>query len=401
MRSFILIAFKYPPYSGVGGFRWAKLCKYLAKLGHKIHVITVNWEKTSENTLIDDVSHPNINIYRIASGYLHNLKFLKFKNLFFNKIKKKSFNFFDKNFYYDDYAQHWNIFVIPFCKKLIKQTNTEVIIATGHPFQSMRWASEIKQKTKNVKIIQDFRDPWIHPYKKFLSSKNIQKIEGWVQFSLEHADHCVFVTNGLVELMIKLIECPYSVITNGHDIDFFEDEIDKREQWIYAGNLAYGREVMAKCFLDVVQEDAELLKKCIVKLYGKTPEFIINEYPQLIDKKIINILGIASQEKVIRELKRSRIALHFGSEKFPYALSTKIFENAAAGIPTLSINGGGEIEDLIENNNWGVSVRPVFADIKEGIKKISDFGCKIRRDTVEQYHYKNLSYQYSELINGI
>ena len=401
MRSFILIAFKFPPYSGVGGFRWSKLCKYLALQGHEMHVITVKWRNSGPNTLIEDVEHPNIKIHRIPSGYLHNLRFRKFRKSLLNSIRKKSFDLLDRCFFFDDYAQHWGIYLLPFCKKLIKERNVDVVVATGHPFQSIRWASEIKRQNSGIKLIQDFRDPWIHPYKKFLSERHVDKIESWKRFSVGFADHCVFVTNGLGEVILDKVKRPYSVITNGHDIQFSPEQKYKQDQWIHAGNLAYGRDFMARSFLDAIRADPELLENCVVKFYGKIPEFISGEYSDLMEKGLIICSGIASQEKVFDELQRSKVALHFGSEKFPYALSTKIFENSAAGVPTLSINGGGEIEELINQNNWGISVRPVSADIREGIKKISKDRMEIGRDTVEQYHYRNLAFRYSRLINEI
>ena len=50
----LVIAYKFPPYAGVGGFRWAKLSKYLARLGHEVHVVTVPWRGGGPNTLVAD-----------------------------------------------------------------------------------------------------------------------------------------------------------------------------------------------------------------------------------------------------------------------------------------------------------------------------------------------------------
>ena len=65
----LIVAFKFPPYGGVGSFRWAKLSKYLAKNGHKVKVISVDWNKNSQNNLYHDIVHKNISIERISSGY--------------------------------------------------------------------------------------------------------------------------------------------------------------------------------------------------------------------------------------------------------------------------------------------------------------------------------------------
>ena len=71
MKPIILIAYRFPPYAGVGCYRWSKLCKYLAELGHTIHVVTVDWQHLGPDTFIEDVQDPNIVIHKIPSGDFH------------------------------------------------------------------------------------------------------------------------------------------------------------------------------------------------------------------------------------------------------------------------------------------------------------------------------------------
>ena len=40
----LIIAFKFPPYGGVGSFRWSKFTKYLAKSENKVNVLTIKWK---------------------------------------------------------------------------------------------------------------------------------------------------------------------------------------------------------------------------------------------------------------------------------------------------------------------------------------------------------------------
>ena len=161
MKKILLIAFKFPPYAGVGGFRWSKFSKHLARLGYEIHVITVNWKNYGENTFLKDVQHDNIHIHKIPSGYPHNLKYRPFSNYIFEAIKLIFFTFLNRFIFYDDEAQHWGKYLIPYCEKLIAKENIPIIIATGHPFQANYWASVLKNRNPTLKLIQDFRDPWV------------------------------------------------------------------------------------------------------------------------------------------------------------------------------------------------------------------------------------------------
>ena len=399
MNRVLLIAFKYPPYAGVGGYRWSKISKYLAYFGHKIDVVTLKWNQSDENTLFEDIVHEKIKVHRIPSGYPHNLKLLRFNNNFVNKIKNEMFYYINKFIYYDDEAQYWGKFLLPYCKKLIKRHRIRIIIATGHPFQSNRWATELRDKNNQVKLIQDFRDPWIHPYKIISSAKHEKFIKNWMDTSIVNADHCVFVTEGLAETMLIGKDVPSSIITNGHDI-CYDLKRRKKRQWIFAGNLSNGRDDMADEFLKVIENEPALLENCKIKFYGHFPSELIRKYDELFRKNIIQYHGIVSQKRVITELSQSKVALHFNSEKFPYLVSTKIYEYAASRIPTLAVTGGGEIDALINDNGWGIAVKAEHNEIKNAIQKITEIP-KIRKNTIDQYHYRNIAMEYSKLINQL
>lgn len=55
MKKILLIAYKFPPYDGVASLRWAKMSKYLAKLGHEIHVLTVDWQEIGSKDFLEDI----------------------------------------------------------------------------------------------------------------------------------------------------------------------------------------------------------------------------------------------------------------------------------------------------------------------------------------------------------
>ena len=65
---------------------------------------------------------------------------------------------------------------------------------------------------------------------------------------------------------------------------------------------------------------------------------------------------LPSRELMI-EVASAFACLHINGNQTPFALSTKIYEYACSRRPTLSLNFGGEIEDLIEAHRLGISVR--------------------------------------------
>jgi glycosyltransferase involved in cell wall biosynthesis len=399
-KKILLIAFKFPPYAGVGGYRWSKLSKYLAGMGHEIHVVTVGWKATGPNTLLDDVRHPNIRIHRIRSGCPHNLRTAAFRNPYLSYLVQRMFGLMDRFFYFDDEAQQWGRYLLPFCEQLIAAERIGVVIATGHPFQANRWAAVLKTRCPGIKLIQDFRDPWIDPFKTLYSEKKTERIRCWMQFAIEKADHCVFVTEGLARQMVPGLQSKCLVLSNGHDFPVCQERLGVTDNWIHIGNITGGRDQMARCFLQVCRAHPELIGKGRVVFYGHLPLRLKREFSPLWKIGMVEDRGIQPQNVVFEELKRSCVALQLNSELYPYLVSTKIYEHAAAGVPTLSINGGGEIDTLIDLNGLGISVRPNFDQVKKAMSEITDPGRRFdMRDFAQACHYSRIAARYSEIIN--
>ena len=159
-KKILLIAFKYPQYSEVGGYRWTKFSKYFAENGCKIHVVTVKWNKRINQSWHNDVINKNITIHRIPSLYCHNLKYYKFSSDFFGMVLSKLRNQFIKLinlFYFVDEAQYWGKKLIPFCIKLIESEKIRYVIASGAPFMANYWASNLKREMPQIKLIHDFK----------------------------------------------------------------------------------------------------------------------------------------------------------------------------------------------------------------------------------------------------
>jgi glycosyltransferase involved in cell wall biosynthesis len=158
---------------------------------------------------------------------------------------------------------------------------------------------------------------------------------------------------------------------------------------------------MACKLLDVIKKSPKIIKKNTIRFYGHFPENFFFKYKELFKNKNIEYCGIVEQKKIYEELLKSKVALHFNSELFPFALSTKIFEYAAAKVPTLTISPGGEIDDLINMNNWGIIARPEQNEIMRSIQSMQHYKADITNESIEKYHYRNIALNYLKIINNI
>lgn len=401
-KNILIISYKYPPYPGVGGYRWSKMTKYLARIGYNIHVVTVPWAKVGENTNESDVIHENITIHRIRSGYPHNLNINKHENKLVNILQRIYLRLLNSLIFWDDEAQYWSLFLLPACREIIQNHDINIIIATGHPFQSIRHAATLKKNFPKVKLIADFRDPWIQHENYRPTGLRRARAKKWMKYILKTANVNVFVTKGLITEYLNYLHpnvaetIKVKHISNGVDLDAVP-QIEEQQilyDFIYAGNITNGREEPCLVFLEAISKIAPDTK---IILIGVVPSVII-----LMQKHLpyLKIMEPISQEEVFSYIKKAKIALHFNAKKVPYALSTKIYEYPALGKPTLSINYGGEIVELIQENSWGVSFHADDNYLIDKLKEVINAPPQ-NVNLPSDYTYEAIADKYAEVIDSI
>lgn len=403
----LLIAFKFPPYSQVGAFRWARLSRYLAELGHRIEVVTVDWKLEDASSLLRHVEHENITIHRIRSGYPHNLKYRRFGSKILSGLVRRLFTLFlDKYIYWDDEAQHWGKYLIPVCESLLRKKELRVVIATGSPFQTNYWAAQLKKRNPEICLIQDLRDPWVRD--PVLSYDNMQEALTMEYETLSAADQLVVVSEGMKRHFAENSRngLPIAVINNGHDLPGDPAGREKRQSEagcisiVYAGSLSCGREEILWRALDlVISEEIRGIRWVLV---GNIPAGLVKRYHSLIEDGRLEVKGWVPQKTAIEIVSQADYALQLNSEIYPYALSTKIFEYAALRVPCISLNYGGDIEQVIRDGSFGYSINMETDNLSLFLHRIARREIKDSFSfEIDRYSYKQLAIRYSELIQSI
>ncbi len=418
-KKILIIAFKFPPYPEVGAYRWTKFAKYFADKGHLLHIITVNWKNKKKQSWYDDIIHKNIFIHKIPSQYFHNLKYNKFSSNFFGWILSKFRNQLLKLsnlIYFIDEAQFWGKKLIPFAKNLIKQENIKYVIATGGPFMSNYWAASLKKDLPGIKLIQDLRDEW-NETRKFLFKSHRERSYEYEKYALNKCNALVTTSIGLKELFsgkIKNNNVKKYIIYNGYDNETIQkvqtnkDKKKKRDfSFIYAGSLSNKRDQILDIFLNVVNTNIKIFNKIVIYIYTSDCMGIDDKYTDLIKNKNLLINSSVPQEKLLKFIDDSFVALHFMPESQNYIVSIKLFEYGILRRPILSINAGGDSEYLIKKHKLGYSVK--FNDNKKIFESLAEIYklwqknpyYKIDPVGLEKYSYKNLSEEYLKIINSL
>lgn len=421
MKKILLVSFKFPPYSRTGSFRWTKLSRAFAGKGYKVHVVTLDWNIGDRTDYSEDVNHENIIIHRIPSAFPHNFFYKKYGASLIGKIKNKLRNQIQKLLkwtYFVDDAQKWGKYLLPFCRKLVNEENIQTIIATGAPFMQNYWAARLKTEIESesggpVRLIQDFRDEW-NEGRGFYVAGHRKKSLDFEKYAVNNCDAVVTVSRGLMELFSASIsnqQVKKAVIYNGFDeqkIKETGETMGRDFRFLYAGNLDNGRDALLFEFLKTVQNHTADFPEIKIILYTNSTDKLDGKFPALREKGILQVNSFIPQEQLYPEINKAFVTLHFMPPAQWFIVSIKIFEYAILNRPVFSINGGGDVEQLIKEHKLGTSLN--FSKEKEKIlEKIQDYYTiwkkdpfyEIEPENIERYSFENISGEYISLIESL
>lgn len=158
----LIVSHTFPPYRGIGGRRWAKLAKELARRGHPVHVVHADQGDELMGSLWDaDVHHPLIRRYALPMRYPQVLM----KRPLTSVAEKLGYRFWLKvlpmivhgNIL--DRSVRWAPPLVAKCDALIALHGIKHVMATGPPFALLHHLLALKQRSR-VSLLADFRDPW-------------------------------------------------------------------------------------------------------------------------------------------------------------------------------------------------------------------------------------------------
>ncbi len=367
MKKLLLLAYKYPPYSGVGAFRWANLSYEFAQAGMKVHVVTVKWKRKSNSSFLHVLNHPNIIVHQLPSLGFHNLRYIEGKGKitsFLAKLIRWAIRRFLRPWYWLDEAQQWHWVMVPYVKKVLRREKISTIIATGAPFSVNYAAARIKQKLSKrniqLKLIQDMRDLWndLPNYSfTFGSQRRCKKSIIYEAFSYDVADHVVTVTKGLAQTFQQKTKTPVKVIYNGFPGEPTTKMVDgvgsNVKNIVYAGGFAHGRDDVLLVFLQRLKQ-ANLLNKIFITIYSSWNIQDMLKKQQVFTSNL-EFRNPVPYEQLLVSIPNFDFGLHLNGLASKDALSTKIFDYISVGIPVLSVNYGDEIHSFIQENEFGLS----------------------------------------------
>lgn len=392
----LLICYDFPPNQGIGGRRWAKMAKALAKLDTEIHVIKA--DPKSNNTSSPwqaDVGLPNIHVHSLkrtypeilsdpGSGILDKIRYRLERFQMRRKVKGTIY----------DLSIDWHKLMLPKAFELIHDHKIKNLIVTGAPFNLFDYAAEIKRSVPELRLLLDYRDPWLTAvnygipqldYKNFLHEKLKQRR------ALEVAD-LVTCPNPfmLEEIRHSDDELPiggeYMEIPHFYDEDdiaqYLEHDAkgDEKIRIVYGGTLYMGLEPHFRSMcsaLDALKKDNPgLYSKLEIELYTKDHQFAswFTGYENVV--KLSRPIG----KQLFERIAQADACFIFLAHHNKNYRTTKFFEILPFQKPLIFMGDEGYVSEFIESEKLGAVLRDPKSEFIGILERLDNGDLEGRRD---------------------
>jgi len=388
MKKILVIAYVFPPIAYGGTFRTQRLCKYLARKGYELTVLTIDIQADLQNDFqllreiedkVDIVRTKTIDPWRsyqkIKGRLLATLP---------GRIVNKIVCLFLSVINQIDHMVFWVPFVVVKGYKLIKK-NKISIIYTSSPPHSEQLSGYLLKKLTGVKWIADFRDPIIDN----IAVTSWNKLEKKVNHSLERivmntADHIVVNTKYVHrQLQQRYPGFDISAVRNSFDVEDFSKENRERFRVFtisHVGSIYAFRKIDAilGAIRKLATENIITPENFLVRFVGLNEQQIIEEVQNSGLQEYVRIENMVSHSEALDIMAKSNLLL----------LIKGFGKNSASQIP-------GKLYEYIGTGNKIIYVGPKDAEAADIIREL-DVGYIVEDDAEElskifQYEYDKAS----------
>ncbi|TND05908.1 MAG: hypothetical protein FD123_3599 [Bacteroidetes bacterium] len=380
-KNILLIAYVFPPYPGIGGRRWAKMAKYLAKKGYAVHVITAA-NPFEENSLwTDDVKQEGIHVHEIPPHYPAVLLKSKLSiadkvryRIWINRLKKKH-----RGSIYDR-SLEWKEELYRAAFPLIRKHDIRHVISTGAPFRVLHYAVNLKEEFPSLKVIADFRDPWTSGRSYGFDNMTAEDRAVEEQLEKEVVERADAVLAPATEILDDL-EKRYG---HAHKFMHLPHAFDSEDFSAASAQPAFPPEIFSFAFAGTIYKGLEnrldklaaLLRKLKLEqpaLYAKIRiDFYTNDSRHAVIFKdlpeAVQFFPPRPPRLLFAELKRYRFALILFTEQYKDYLSTKFWEFFYLRMPLIYIGPEGRVSEQIRSSDLGEAFTGA-----DGEQKLLDF----------------------------
>lgn len=418
MRKLLIITYYWPPSGGAGVQRWLKMSKYLAQLGHEVHVVTVLPDVATyphrDESLPQEVEGVTVHRTETREPYRYYTFFSGGKIPsagFANEGTgskagplKRLARFVRGNLFLPDPRKGWNPFAERKALELIDRHGIDTVITTSPPHSTQLIGLSLKQQ-RDIRWLADMRDPWTSIYyadelrqTDWAKARNL-RMEREV---LSMADCIITVSEQLkrdfLRLHPALDEGKISVIPNGYDPDDFAVEVPMDTECTigYMGTITPRYDISA--LLTVLQQMEE---KIGFRFVGEVPGQIREQLEATGHR--CEFTGYLPHDAALRQVGGCALLLLVIPKVEDNAgiVTGKIYEYMALGRPILGIGPvEGDAAAILAETGAGrmfdyADAVGIWDFISSGV-----LGMNLMSPRIQHYSRRSTASQLSILINS-
>lgn len=159
----LIVSHTFPPFRGIGGRRWAKFAKAIARRGHPVHVIHSNGPQELKGSLWkEDALTAGIITHPLPQRYPTVL----FKRPLTSLGDKLAYRFWSRVMpmlakgNWLDKAVLWEGPFLTKAEELVRSHGIRHVVITGAPFRLLHFGLKLRQRCPGIVLTGDLRDPW-------------------------------------------------------------------------------------------------------------------------------------------------------------------------------------------------------------------------------------------------
>lgn len=374
----LLICHAFPPVFDIGGRRWAKFAKELARRGHPVHVIRAEKLPGTPDSLWNtDGSWPGIIHHPLPRRYPAVLTHQQVSSLadkLAYRLWSRLLPLITKGNWYD-HAIFWRKPMVDTAARLIKEHGIRQVVVTGFPFRYMVYALDLKRKFPHVRLTMDFRDEWTTAGHYGLASMPRARITEEKEFEarvVNMADNVISPHQNVLDHLRQISEgtsARFIHIPHAVDPDDFDlapmPELDRRFKMIYAGSM-YG-EIEAKTYFTEVLGAVQALHDSRPETFGnfRFDLYITGHGTTWYEREVaargwqdrIVFHKPVSPREAFKHIQGSNLVMLFIPAVNKDILGTKFQEIFFIGTPILHVGEPGLVSRTILTNHMGDSLR--------------------------------------------
>lgn len=381
-KNILILSYFFPPCNKVGGRRWAKFGKYLARKNYNIYVISVEVPYSGKCPWEKDIEQYNNNIQRLP--YIEHRPYYKVNKAprkFTGKLRyrlslykeKLTGNNIDGN--PTDITAKYGNSLRGAATRVIRDSNIQTVIITGGPFNWCYDAMQLKKTFPDLNFLLDLRDFWTG------GELDEQLSETQKSTEKEKEKFCISSSNHIftpAERIASYLCASYSFAANRISVlphAYDGDEIPQKKNIISTGNtinIAYGG-ILYQNMESAI--DRLILLLNTIKKSGHKISLDIFTFTDDYKKRFISA-GLEHEVKYHNTIPPAELfekfrhmdwllQLRAGRSKEEHFKSTKFYELIALRKPILYFGPEGDVSEFLKQNNLGLSGNQAINELAE------------------------------------